>query len=173
LARIGVRFGTESVYVEPLLRPDLVRFRALLWAVKHGRQVPPLPGAKKHGRAIPVDPALPGSFYAAIGRQVVGGLALRPDRLERLAAAARGRARGGNFAADAELAETAGLRVDELHCVLEGLGYRGRRDTPGADAGVVTFRARPRGRALPQPARSRQRGGEAHPFAKLKELKFA
>jgi len=173
LARIGVRFGTESVYVEPLLRPDPVRFRALLWAVKHGRQVPPLPGAKKHGRAFPADPALPASFYAAIGRPVVGGLALRPDRLERLAAAARGRARGGNFAADPELAETAGLRVDELHRVLEGLGYRGRRDTPGADAGVVTFRARPRGRAIPQPARSRARSGEPHPFAKLKELKFA
>ena len=58
---------------------------------RHGRAVPRLPGARNRGKAIAVDPDLPASFYAAIGRRVIAGLALRPDRLERLAAAARGR----------------------------------------------------------------------------------
>src|SRR5262252_7104580 len=46
LSRVGVRFGTESVYFEPLLGVETMRFRALLWAVREGRQVPPLPGAR-------------------------------------------------------------------------------------------------------------------------------
>src|ERR1700720_2057339 len=41
LSRLGVRFGTESVYMEPLLRADAVRFQALLWAVHYGRTSPP------------------------------------------------------------------------------------------------------------------------------------
>ena len=53
--------------------------------------------ARQRGKAIAVDPELPASFYAAIGRRVIAGLALRPDRLERLAAAARTRARLGRF----------------------------------------------------------------------------
>jgi ATP-dependent RNA helicase SUPV3L1/SUV3 len=36
LARVGVRFGTESVYLEPLLGADSACFRALLWAVGGG-----------------------------------------------------------------------------------------------------------------------------------------
>src|SRR5439155_1558437 len=114
LGRLGVRFGRETIYVEPLLGLAAVRFRALLWAVRHGRVVPPLPGARHRGKAIAVDPELPISFYAAIGRRVLGGLALRPDRLERLAALARDRARAGRFRGDAELAAIAGIMPGEL-----------------------------------------------------------
>ena len=52
LGRLGVRFGTETVYFEPLLRPEALRFRALLWAVRHGREVPPLPPARRLAKAI-------------------------------------------------------------------------------------------------------------------------
>ena len=121
LSRVGVRFGTESIYIEPLQEAEAVRFRALLWAVRHGRPVPPLPGRRRQGRAIPIDPALPASFYAAIGRRVLDGWALRPDRLERLAAALRGRIRGSRFAADAELAAIAGVTLGELRGVILAL----------------------------------------------------
>src|SRR6185503_14722856 len=91
LGRLGIRFGALTIYVEPLLGAETARFRALLWAIRHGRAVPPLPGPRHRGKAITVDPDLPQSYYAAIGRRVLDGLALRPDRLERLAAAARDR----------------------------------------------------------------------------------
>src|SRR5712692_7198090 len=169
LGRVGVRFGRESIYVEPLLGPEAVRFRALLWAVRHGRAVPPLPGARHRGKAIAVDPELPASFYAAIGRRVLGGLALRPDRLERLATSARGRARLGRFKGDSELAEIAGVAPGELRGVLLALGYRAV-----IEEGDEFFIAKPRRRGTqprdgtrPRPPR------EGHPFAKLKELKFA
>jgi ATP-dependent RNA helicase SUPV3L1/SUV3 len=81
LTRVGVRFGTESVYVEKLLGSDAVRLRALLWVVSQGQLSPKLPGGRRSGKAIAIDPEVPLSFYAAIGRRVVAGLALRPDRL--------------------------------------------------------------------------------------------
>jgi hypothetical protein len=163
-----VRFGAESLYVEPLLGPDSARFRALLWAVRQGRSVPPLPGARAMGKALIVDPGLPASFYAALGRRVIDGLAIRPDRLDRLSTAARDRSRAGPFAAEPELAALAGVAFGELRRLLLGLGYRALvRD------GAELFVARPR-RLNGQPGReTRRHAPEGHPFAKLKELKFA
>jgi ATP-dependent RNA helicase SUPV3L1/SUV3 len=168
LGRAGVRFGAESLYVEPLLSVDSARFRALLWAVQQGRQVPPLPGARAMGKALAVDAALPASFYAALGRRVIGGLALRPDRLERLSAAARERGQAGPFTADAALASLAGVAQGDLRRVLPALGYRVLiRD------GVETFFRRPRRVDGPPRRGPRRLAPEGHPFAKLKELKFA
>jgi ATP-dependent RNA helicase SUPV3L1/SUV3 len=169
LARAGVRFGAESLYVESLLGAESVRFRALLWAVREGRRVPPLPGARALGNALIVDPTLPVSFYEALGRRVIDGLALRPDRLERLSAAARELSRAGPFAADEALATLAGIAVGDLRRLLIGLGYRATtRD--GAELFVARPRrlnGRPR-RAVRQPATH-----DGHPFAKLRQLKFA
>jgi ATP-dependent RNA helicase SUPV3L1/SUV3 len=168
LARLGVRFGTETVYVEPLLGPEAVRFRALLWAVSQGRTPPKLPGGRQSGQALAVDPDIPLSFYAAIGRRVVAGLALRPDRLERLAAAARLRSRAGAFVADEELAASGGLALDALRGILLALGYRAviERDRE-------FFTAKPRRRGSEARKRGRTVGRNDNPFAKLKELRFA
>ena len=169
LGRVGVRFGAESLYVEPLLGAESARFRALLWAIRQGRAVPPLPGARALGKALAVDPALPAAFYAALGRRVIAGLAVRPDRLERLSAAARERGRTGPFAADPELAALAGVAAGDLRQLLLDLGYHATiRD------GVELFVARPR-RLNGSPRRAPRRHGahDGHPFAKLKQLKFA
>jgi ATP-dependent RNA helicase SUPV3L1/SUV3 len=169
LSRIGVRFGTESIYFEPLLRADAMRFRALLWAVRQGQPVPPLPPARRLAKPIEIDPALPASFYAAVGFRVLEGLALRPDRLERLAAAARRLARRGPFAARAELAAIAGAEPLALRRLLAALGYR-----VVIDAGEETFMARRRRqREISKDSRRRAPVGEGHPFAKLRELKLA
>src|SRR5207302_731102 len=48
LGRVGVRFGTESIYIEPLLGIEAVRFRALIWAVRHGRVVATLTCGDMH-----------------------------------------------------------------------------------------------------------------------------
>jgi ATP-dependent RNA helicase SUPV3L1/SUV3 len=169
LVRLGVRFGTETIYVEPLLGPEAGRFRALLWAVWHNRALPTLRGGRRSGKAIAIDPDIPLSFYAAIGRRVIAGLALRPDRLERLAAAARGRSRAGPFTADEELAALSGVSPDALREILLALGYRtvieGNREF---------FAAKPRRRASEKQKRGRAAAPRNdNPFAKLKELRFA
>jgi ATP-dependent RNA helicase SUPV3L1/SUV3 len=169
LSRLGVRFGTESVYFEPLLRTDSMRFQALLWGVWQGRPAPRLPSARRLAKPIEVDPDLPPSFYAAIGLRVLEGLALRPDRLERLAAAARRLARQGPFPAGAELAAIGGVEPRALRRLLAGLGYRNV-----IDAGGETFILRPqRRRDASNRSRRGQQTGEGHPFAKLRELKLA
>ena len=169
LNRIGVRFGTESIYFEPLLRADTMRFQALLWAVRHGRPVPRLPSARRLAKPIEVDPGLPSSFYAAIGLRILDGLVLRPDRLERLAAAARRLARQGPFSAGPELAAIAGVEPGALRGLLAALSYR-----RVIDAGRETFLARPQRRRETAKAIPRGREtGEGHPFAKLRGLKLA
>jgi len=169
LSRLGVRFGIESIYFEPLLRADAVRFRALLWAIRHGRAVPPLPAARRLAKAIEIDPALPPSFYAAIGFCALEGLALRSDRLERLATAARRLARRGPFAAGTELAAITGVGPPALRRLLGALGYRAV-----IDAGKETFVVRPRRqREVFKGGRRREPTPEGHPFAKLQELKLA
>jgi ATP-dependent RNA helicase SUPV3L1/SUV3 len=167
LSRHGVRFGTETIYIEPLLRPEALRLRALLWAVGNGRAVPPLPGARRLAKPIAVDPGLPSSFYAALGFCVADGLALRADRLERLAATARRLARQGPFPADQRLAAIAGIEPGGLRPWLTALGYRAV-----IDAGAETFVARPRRHRDIDPSR-RVLPREGHPFAKLRELKLA
>ena len=170
LSRVGVRFGTESIYVEPLLRADAVRFRALLWAVHCGRPVPLLPSPRRLGGPIELDPDLPPSFYPAIGLRVLADLAMRPDRLERFAAATRRLARAGPFTATDELAAIAGVKSGVLRRLLMAIGYRAV-----IAVGEETFVARPR-RQRPvdkSPRRYRLGGGEGHPFAKLRELKLA
>jgi ATP-dependent RNA helicase SUPV3L1/SUV3 len=168
LSRQGVRFGIKTIYFESLQRPEALRFRALLWAVRHGRGVPALPPTRRLAKTVETDPALPLSFYAALGFFVVDRVALRPDRLERLAAAARRLARHGPFVADERLASIAGVEPGSLRPLLTALGYRAV-----IDAGAETFVARPRrrrdstDRSRPRPAR------EGHPFAKLQELKLA
>jgi len=169
LSRLGVRFGTESVYFEPLLRADAMRFQALLWGVRHGRPVPLLPSAHRLMKPIRIDPELPRSFYAAIGLRVLDGFALRPDRLERLAAAARRLARQGPFPAVAELVATAGVEPQALRGLLGALGYRTVIDAAGE-----TFVPRPqRRRETGKGSRGGRQTGEGHPFAKLRELKLA
>jgi ATP-dependent RNA helicase SUPV3L1/SUV3 len=131
--------------------------------------VPPLPPARRLAKPLEVDPVLPPSFYAAVGFRLLEGLALRADRLERLAAAARRLARRGPFAAGAEFAAIAGVESPALRRLLAGLGYRAE-----VDAGEETFIARPRHqREIDRSGRRRRPAGEGHPFAKLRELKLA
>jgi ATP-dependent RNA helicase SUPV3L1/SUV3 len=166
LARQGVRFGSETVYFEPLLRPEALQMRALLWAVRGGRPIPALPSARALARPFAIDPALPLSFYAALGFVVRSGLAMRPDRFERFAAAARRAARRAPFAADAALAAAAGIPAATLPRLLEAQGYRAVEFAEG-----VRFLAPARRRRRPAAARRPPR--EGHPFAGLRELKLA
>jgi ATP-dependent RNA helicase SUPV3L1/SUV3 len=173
LARLGIRFGIETVYLETLLKPRATALRALLWMVWSGATIPKVP----EGAAQPRDPAISDPAYGAMGYRVLGPLALRVDRLERFAAAARRLARQGPFGATPALAQLAGCSLDTLAAVLPVLGYRAALDSDGG----VSFHARSwrdttvrRSRGAPRRARRAPRQAEAEgPFAKLKELRLA
>jgi ATP-dependent RNA helicase SUPV3L1/SUV3 len=159
LAQLGIRLGTETVYLTGLFKRDVAMLNALLWAVKHGAPVPLPP----KGVAAPRDPAIAEGAYLAMGYRVLGSRVLRADKVEQLAAAARGLARQGPFAPTADLAALAGCSLGDLSEMLASLSYRAVHDQGG-----VTFHARKPGR---------KRHGVApqadSPFAKLAELRLA
>jgi len=161
-----VRFGTETVYLPRLQNGPTMKLGALLWAVFHGRAPESLPELPNGPRAwMRAAAAWPESFYRALGYCRLGTAALRADRMEALAAAARRLARQGPFAATPALAAAAGLPLKVVPEALEALGYRHR---PGEGGGAfqplpVNRRARRRA-AEPQPA------NPCSPFARLKAL---
>jgi ATP-dependent RNA helicase SUPV3L1/SUV3 len=108
---------------------------------------------------------LPASFYDAIGLRALDGLALRPDRLEQIAAAARHLARRGPFAADAEIAGISAIRGPALRRVLRALGYG-----TVVHAGKEKFVRRSRNRRDIRERPRKAPAGDGHPFAKLREL---
>ncbi|WP_189049948.1 helicase-related protein [Aliidongia dinghuensis] len=170
LARLGIRFGTETIYFDRLLKPAAVALRALLWAIHQGTgplAVPP------PGRLSVARDNLPVAYFDAIGYRPVGPRAIRADRLEALAAALRAKARDGRFGLDGTLAALVGAPLAELPDVVTALGYRGV-----VENGAVSFLAKRRA-VRRKEARSKEARSPAqkptpsadHPFAKLGALR--
>ena len=165
LARLGIRFGTETIYFDRLLKPAAVALRAMLWTIHEGAgplAVPP------PGRVSVARDGEPAAYFDALGYRPVGARAIRADRLEELAVALRTRARDGRFVLDGALAALVGAPMVELPGIVAALGYRGV-----VEDGVTSFVARkrpPRRKearmAPPAPAPSAD-----HPFAKLGALR--
>ncbi|TAN61114.1 MAG: disulfide oxidoreductase, partial [Magnetospirillum sp.] len=155
LARLGVRFGTESVFLPALLKPATQSLRALLWSTRQGCPTATPPGPKA---AVMVDPALPAGFHDAVGYRVAGGVAVRVDILERFAAEARSLAKPGPFIPSRLLLSLLGLGPAATAAVLTGLGYE--PDPEGR------FRPIRRPKPRPRPIRA----NPDSPFAVLKRL---
>ncbi|HUI19196.1 MAG TPA: helicase-related protein [Alphaproteobacteria bacterium] len=174
LQRLGVRFGVDAVYLPALLKPAPIAAKTLLWAVHHDMVdlvVPPPAGRV----SLLLDPAVPAAYYEAIGYRTLGRIAVRADRLERLALEVRRRARGGSFADTSGLLPLVACRKEDLSEVLAALGYR-----RVGDNGEERFVRQGRGKAQSRAARRRKRAkaGERvpeptdSPFAVLKELRL-
>ncbi|HYM03128.1 MAG TPA: helicase-related protein [Stellaceae bacterium] len=173
LAKLGLRFGTESVYYEALLKPRVAALRALLWGIWHGEPAPAVPAGSSEKRQASIAEAA----YDAVGYRVLGPRVLRLDRVERMAAALRKLARQGPFAATPSLAALAGCAVEDLARVVPALGYRAVLGETG-----VTFHARSRRgdntrSRPPKRGRANKRAAPPNdadsPFAKLRELRIA
>jgi len=185
LARLGIRFGTETIYFDRLLKPAAVALRALLWTVRHARApllVPP------PGRLSVARDTLPVAYLDAIGYRPVGPRAIRADRLEVLAQALRAKSAGaksegaksegarsaenggtdGRFALDGALAVLIGAPLAELAPIVTALGYRGVVEEGGLS--FVAKRRPPRRKEARRPAAKTEPSAD-HPFAKLGTLR--
>ena len=122
LAKMGVRLGTETVYVSELLRPAAQSARAKLWSVARGLR--PLAVPPADGRAtVPAD-TLPAELAMAIGFRLSGELAVRADLLERVAAEGRRHARVGRPTGLDGIVSWLGSTHQAAMSVLRGLGFR-------------------------------------------------
>jgi ATP-dependent RNA helicase SUPV3L1/SUV3 len=120
LARLGVTLGRVNVFLPALLRPESLRLRARLFAIRHGG---PALAAPDGVPSVPLDRALSSASYAACGYQAAGPRAVRVDRLDRVAAAAARLSREGPFAAPREFATLLGCAPAEVPAVLAAIGY--------------------------------------------------
>ena len=164
--RLGVRIGTESIFVPILVKPRAARLRALLWTVHRGKPArpPPAPGL----RAVAPDSAVEAAFYDACGYRVVGGRAIRVDVLDRLAGRLARAGRNGPFALSPDILSGVGLPLDRLAPVLRALGYE--EAGSGRPGEYVRARRRNgRGRPPRDPASRRAASSRDTPFAKLQE----
>jgi len=157
LGRLGLRFGVHALYFAPLLRPPAQRLREVLAEIHSGSPAP------RPGRASTLPRgATPVAVWTALGFRVLGAQAIRVDCAERLAAAARKRARRGPFRESADLVALAGCEDAAFAAVMRDLGFRATTDGG--------FRQPKRGGRKPR----RRTPANAHsPFAKLRDLALA
>ncbi len=167
LRGLGVRFGETGLSLSGLHKPSARRLCQVLWRAAHpdtGKA--PLIDVRVAVHRVPAgaDHAL----YRAAGYVIIGDLAVRRERLEALARAARRLARGGAFAITAALTTRLRATPAETRTCLKFLGYRPcRRD------GVELFE-----RPAAVPARPRRKTGKRRPgprpdspFAELARLR--
>lgn len=136
LARVGIRLGTENLYIPQLLKPKPVAMRGLLWSVFHGRF--PEEGLPPEGRVQVVRrPETPKEYDIALGYQRLGGRAIRIDMVERIAALIRQAARNGPFAINPDMLSLAGVDHETFTAILNDLGYRKVGERPADQPAAV------------------------------------
>jgi ATP-dependent RNA helicase SUPV3L1/SUV3 len=169
LARLGIRFGREFIFMPALLKAAPVRLRGQLWIAAHAAAADRPPALPPAGRmSFPISADMPDGMLAACGYRPIGGVAYRMDLLERFAAEARRLAREKATVLPPEVLSLLGTTAGAAVAVLKSLGFKADIDA----AGALTFAPR-RGSRRPRPApgqRSTAQRVADSPFAKLREL---
>ena len=140
---LGLRIGTMDVFHPGLLKPEPMRWRLALAAIRDGADMPACPPAGAVALPTPEDRATDAAFHRA-GFRPLGAQMLRVDmveRLARLAHDARPEGKGGRapFAPDPALPVSLGLTPESFARLMQILGFRpapdgwvwrGRRPAP-------------------------------------------
>jgi ATP-dependent RNA helicase SUPV3L1/SUV3 len=167
LARLGIRFGCEYVFMPALVKAAAIRLRGLLWIAAHRARIqdtPPL--LPPEGRVtFPVAGGMNVDLLAACGYRAIAGHAYRVDILERFAAIARKLAREKVRVLPPEHLSLLGVSAEGAVPVLKALGFRAKVEEAG-----LTFAARRRHRDGKKPEPSPTPVREDSPFAKLRAL---
>jgi ATP-dependent RNA helicase SUPV3L1/SUV3 len=126
LARLGLRFGVETVYMPELLKPLQIELRSLLFALANGRfydDTPPPAGRV----AIDQIANVPDAYWLAVGYRRLGQRVMRVDMVERVAMLVRTAAREGHFKITEVMLSLAGATREQmgqmlldLNCVVVG-----------------------------------------------------
>jgi ATP-dependent RNA helicase SUPV3L1/SUV3 len=165
LAQRGVRLGTETVFVAPHFNAEAMRLKARLWIVFAGRDAAPAPKLPPGPKSWLARAAgWPAEFYRALGYVPFETKAVRADRLEALAQAARRLAQQGGFALTPALTGALGAPDAVATEALEALGYRFTDDGSGGAFRATGALKRARSRPASEPA------NPCSPFAGLRAL---
>ena len=133
LARLGLRFGVEAVYLPELLKPAQIELRALLWNLFHGEagtfHAPPPAGRV----AIDAVEGVPDEFWLATGYRRLGGRVMRVDMVERVAFLVRNAAREGQFRITEDMLSLAGATREQMAAMLLDMNCKVVSEEPDED----------------------------------------
>ena len=128
LARLGLRFGVETVYMPEMLKPAQISLRSLLWSLHEGAF---FDGAPPPAGRVAIDAIadVPDLYWLAIGYRRLGQRVMRVDMVERVAMLVRAAAREGQFKINEDMLSLAGATREAMGWMLLDLGCRcgGRR----------------------------------------------
>ncbi|MDA0332845.1 MAG: helicase-related protein [Proteobacteria bacterium] len=123
LARLGLRFGVETVYMPEMLKPAQISLRGLLWSLHEEAffdSAPPPAGRV----AIDAIADVPDLYWLAIGYRRLGQRVMRVDMVERVAMLVRTAARAGQFKITEDMLSLAGATREAMGLMLLDLGCR-------------------------------------------------
>ncbi|MEC8660691.1 MAG: helicase-related protein [Pseudomonadota bacterium] len=133
LARLGLRFGVETVYLPELLKPAQIELRALLWNLFHGEtgtfHAPPPAGRV----AIDAVEGVADAFWLATGYRRLGGRVMRVDMVERVAFLVRNAAREGQFRISEDMLSLAGATREQMAAMLLDMNCKIVSEEPDED----------------------------------------
>ena len=121
LARFGLRFGVETVYMPELLKPAQIELRSLLFSLANGafyEGAPPPAGRV----AIDAIADVPDAYWLAVGYRRLGQRVMRVDMVERVAMLVRVAARQGQFKIAEDMLSLAGATREQMAQMLLDLG---------------------------------------------------
>jgi ATP-dependent RNA helicase SUPV3L1/SUV3 len=123
LARLGLRFGVETVYMPEMLKPAQISLRSLLWSLHDGAF---FEGAPPPAGRVAIDSIddVPDLYWLAIGYRRLGQRVIRVDMVERVAMLVRTAARAGPFKITEEMLSLAGATREAMGMILLGLGCK-------------------------------------------------
>ena len=123
LARLGLRFGVETVYMPEMLKPAQISLRSLLWSLHAGAF---FDGAPPPAGRVAIDSIddVPDLYWLAIGYRRLGQRVMRVDMVERVAMLVRTAARAGPFKITEEMLSLAGATREAMGMILLDLGCK-------------------------------------------------
>jgi ATP-dependent RNA helicase SUPV3L1/SUV3 len=172
MARLGLRFGVEAVYLPDMLKPAQIELRALLWNLYLNDTgtffEPPSPGRV----TIDAVEGVPDSFWLAVGYRRLGGRVMRVDMVERVAMLVRTAARDGAFKITEEMLSLAGATREQMAAMLLDMQCKLVAEEPNEDPekpAIQIFervrRARPKNNQN-NPQNNGAKGDRSHPDRK-------
>ena len=176
LARLGLRFGVETVYMPELLKPAQIELRSLLFSLANGafyEGAPPPAGRV----AIDAIADVPDAYWLAVGYRRLGQRVMRVDMVERVAMLVRVAARQGQFKIAEDMLSLAGATREQmaqmlldLGCVIVGEEAVEDPEKPALQIFERKRKARPP-RSDKAPAPSRHRGAKPNDDRKAQNRK--
>ena len=121
LARLGLRFGVETVYMPELLKPAQIDLRSLLFSLAQSQFYD---GAPPPAGRVAIDQIadVPDLYWLAVGYRRLGQRVMRVDMVERVAMLVRTAARDGHFKITEDMLSLAGATREQMGQMLIDLG---------------------------------------------------